>query len=69
MNAPAVLRQQLPFALQAGVGIPELRLQHETARGRGATSVRDGRSVLARVDQRLVDARGDVWEGVWDGKT
>ena len=62
MDGPAALGEQLTFALEAGVRVPELSLENKPTGRRRAASVRDRRRVLTRVHARLARAGGDVGE-------
>jgi hypothetical protein len=67
MYRPSILGQQLTLLLQAGVRVPELRLQHKPTTHNRATRILHHRGVLARIFQGLGGAGCEVWECVYDG--
>ena len=68
MNSPAVLGQQLALLFKSCICVPELSLQDQAARSRRATGVRNGRSILARVERRLGQASRQAWESIRERK-
>jgi len=67
MYRPGILGQQLTLLLQAGVRVPELRLQHKSAFHNRATRILHDRGVLTGIFQGLGGAGCEVRESVYDG--